>query len=208
MPRYFVSPNNFTADGTAQPLVTLGTDMKDIDETKIKYALGSAPDAVTDEAIIADASLSDEEYSSAIPTATKEGTYYVYCKLPGVSYREINIAIKVTVNKAAPKPSPKPAKLVKKANPIKTSGKTVKVNNNKKTVIKKEKAFTIKNAKGTVTFKKAKGNKKITVAKNGKIIVKKGLKKGSYTVMIRISAAGNSKFKPTVKTVKVTIKVK
>lgn len=204
LPKYFVSPNNFTADGTAQPLVTLGTDMKDIDETKIKYALGDMPDTVTDEAIVAEASLPYEEYSSSIPTATTEGTYYVYCKLPGVFYEEVNLAVKVTVNKA----EAKPVKPAKKANTLKASGKTVKVKTNKKTVIKKAKAFTIKNPKGTVTFKKIKGNKKITVTKKGKITVKKGLKKGTYKVKVKITAKGNSKYKSAVKTVTVKIKVK
>lgn len=96
----------------------------------------------------------------------------------------------------------------KKANTLTAKGKTVKVKKNKKTVIKKAKAFTIKNAQGAVTFKKSSGNKKITVAKNGKITVKKGLKKGTYKVKIKVTAAGNSSYKAATKTVTVTIKVK
>ena len=201
MPRFFLLPNNFTADGTAHPLVTLGYDMEGIDKTQIKYALGNMPDTVTDEAVVADASLPDEAYGSEIPTVKKEGTYYVYCRFPNGESGTFDFCVKVTVAKATPVP-PKP---VKKANTIYAKGKTVKVNGNKKTIIKKSKAFKIKNAKGTVTFKKAKGNKKITVAKNGKITVKKGLKKGTYKVKIKVTAAGNSRYKAATKTVTVKI---
>ena len=100
------------------------------------------------------------------------------------------------------------AKLAKKANTLSANGKTVKAKKNKKTVIKTAKAFTIKNAIGAVTYKKASGNKKITVAKNGKITVKKGLKKGNYKVKIQVTAAGNAEYNAAVKTVTVTIKVK
>lgn len=98
-------------------------------------------------------------------------------------------------------------KTAKKANPLSVKGKTVKVKKNKKTVIKKSRAFKTKNAKGKLTFKKSKGNKKITVAKSGKITVKKGLKKGTYKVKIKVKAAGNSEYKAATKTVTVKIKV-
>ena len=68
--------------------------------------------------------------------------------------------------------------------------------------------MTVSKAQGKVTFQKAKGNKKITVAKNGKITVKKGLKKGTYKVKIKVKAAGNSAYNAKAITVTVTIKVK
>ena len=67
---------------------------------------------------------------------------------------------------------------------------------------------TVTKAQGKVTYKKSSGNKKITVSKAGKIIVKKGLKKGTYKVKIKVSAAGNATYKAGSKTVTVTIKVK
>ena len=208
MPMFFVTSNNFTANGTAQPLVKTGTEIGAFDKSQVKFALGSKPAGFTDDMAAAPASLSDDAYSTAIPTATKEGTYYVYCRFPDYYSVATDFAVKVTVKKAAPKPTPAPVKPVKKANTLKVSGKTVKVKKNKKTVIKKEKAFTIRNAKGKVTFKKAKGNKKITVAKNGKITVKKGLKKGTYKVKVKVTAAGNATYKAATKTVTVTVKVK
>ena len=78
----------------------------------------------------------------------------------------------------------------------------------KNQVIAVKKAFTISKAQGKVSYKKASGNKKITVAKNGKITVKKGLKKGTYKIKVKVTAAGNTTYKAVTKTVTVTIKVK
>ncbi len=128
-------------------------------------------------------------------TYTAAGSYesVVYCSLCGVELSRETVTVPM---------------LAKKANTLVAKGKTVKAKPNKKTVIKKAKAFTIKNAQGAVTFKKAKGNKKITVAKNGKITVKKGLKKGTYKIKVKVTAAGNAEYKAAVKTVTVKIVVK
>ena len=74
-------------------------------------------------------------------------------------------------------------------------------------IIKRTKAFKVSKAKGTVTYKKASGNKKITVSKAGKITLKKGLQKGTYTVKVKVTAAGNANYKKATKTVKLKIKV-
>lgn len=97
------------------------------------------------------------------------------------------------------------AKCEKYANTLTAKGKSVSVKANKKSTVKKAKAFSIQNAKGKVTFKKAKGNKKITVSKNGKITVKKGLKKGTYKVKVKVTAAGDETY--TAKTETVTVKI-
>ena len=49
---------------------------------------------------------------------------------------------------------------------------------------------------------------RIDIGKNGKITVKKGLKKKTYTIKIKVTAAGNSAYNAKSKTVKVKIKVK
>jgi hypothetical protein len=105
------------------------------------------------------------------------------------------------------------AKLAKKKNPLTVKGKTVKIKysvlKKKDVTIKRADAITVKNAKGTVTYSKTSGNKKITISKtSGKIKVKKGLKKGTYKVKIKVKAAGTSTYKSGSKTVTVTIKVK
>ena len=57
------------------------------------------------------------------------------------------------------------------------------------------------------------GNKKSKTAlkinsESGKITVKKKTKKGSYTVTVKVTAAGNDQFNAGSKDVKVTVKVK
>lgn len=98
-------------------------------------------------------------------------------------------------------------------NPLAVKGKTVKI---KKKQIKK-KAKTVKakkvvkikkKGKGKLTYKKLSGNKKITVASNGKVKVKKGLKKGTYKVKVSVTAAGNAQYFPITKKVTIKIKVK
>lgn len=70
-------------------------------------------------------------------------------------------------------------------------GKTVKAKSKKKTTFTAKKAFNVKNAAGKVTYKKTKGNSKVKVASNGKVTVKKGLKKGKYVVKVTVTDAGN-----------------
>ena len=56
---------------------------------------------------------------------------------------------------------------------------------------------------GTISYIKLSGNSKISVAKDGKVTVKKGLKKGKYTVKIKVKAPGAKATKKlTVKVVK------
>ena len=97
----------------------------------------------------------------------------------------------------------------KKANTMKV---TVKTKNVKAKRLKKGKvtvtAITVKNAKGKLIYKKLSGSKKLTVTKKGKITVKKGTKKGTYRLKVKITAKGNSQYleKSVTKTVKVRVK--
>ena len=103
------------------------------------------------------------------------------------------------------------AKITKKN--LKVKQKTLK----KKTV--KKKAVTVKNAKGKVTYKRTKvtcrkkllkaAKKKIKVnTKTGKITLKKGLKKGKYTVSVKVKVKGDLIYNALTKTVKVKVIVK
>lgn len=97
----------------------------------------------------------------------------------------------------------------KAANPMTVKAKTIKAKAKKKTVVKKAKAFAVRNAKGKVTFRKLSGSKKVKVSASGKVIVKKGLKKGkTYKVKVRVRAAGNASYKAASKTVTLKVKVK
>lgn len=96
---------------------------------------------------------------------------------------------------------------------VKSAKKTIKAGSlaRSKKVIK---AITVKNSKGKVTYKKvkvtkAKFGKYFTVNKtNGKITVKKGLKKGTYKIRVKVNAAGNTSYLPESKAVTVTVRVK
>ncbi|MCR5652751.1 MAG: hypothetical protein K6F88_03030 [Ruminococcus sp.] len=94
-------------------------------------------------------------------------------------------------------------------NPMKITVKTKTV---KYKDIKKAKRIvapiTVKKAKGKVIYKKLSGSKKLSLKSNGKIVVKKGSKKGTYTAKIKVTAKGNSTYKSASKTVKVKVKVR
>nr|MCR5653506.1 hypothetical protein [Ruminococcus sp.] len=99
-------------------------------------------------------------------------------------------------------------KIVKAANTmtVKTAAKTVKyskVKSAKQTVS----AITVSKAVGKVTYTKSSGSAYFTVSSSGKITVKKGTKKNTYTIKVKVTAAGSKNYKSKAKTVTVTIKV-
>ncbi|MCR5676949.1 MAG: hypothetical protein K6G13_02825 [Agathobacter sp.] len=94
---------------------------------------------------------------------------------------------------------------------------TVSVSTNAKTIAVKQlskKAQTFKIAasvtgNGTISFAKTSGNAKITVdAKTGKVTVKKGLKKGTYAIKVKVSAKASTNYNAATKTVTIKIVVK
>lgn len=89
-------------------------------------------------------------------------------------------------------------------------GKTIKALKKKKTTFGVKKAFKIKNAPSKLTFTKINkaGKSKIKVSKAGKITVKKGLKKGTYKVKVRVVSKATSALKSIKKVTTVKIKVK
>ena len=100
----------------------------------------------------------------------------------------------------------------KKANTLKVKVKKnpkfkAKAVKKKTQSIKLSKVLKVTYGKGTVTYAKAAGNTKIYI-KSKKLFVKKKLKKGTYTIQIKVKAAGNSIYAPVEKTVKVKVKVK
>lgn len=143
---------------------------------------------------------------------TKVATVTSAGKVKGVKAGKATITIKAAAKgkyRAATKKVT--VTVTKAANTVKVKAKTatVKYAKVKKKVqtLKASKVVTVKSAKGTVTYAKAKGNKKITVnKKTGKVTVKKGLKKGTYSVKVKVKAAGNGNYK--AKTVTVTFKIK
>ena len=91
---------------------------------------------------------------------------------------------------------------------VKARAKTVKYKKVKK---KKQvvKAITVSKNQGKVTYTKIRGSKKFTINKNnGKITVKKGTKKGTYKIKVKVLANGNGTYKSGYKTIIVKIRVK
>lgn len=79
---------------------------------------------------------------------------------------------------------------------------------NKNQAVAAKYVYKISNAQGKVSCKKLSGNAYITVASNGNIVIKKGLKKGLYSVKVRVTAAGGTKYKAGYKDVLVYVQVK
>lgn len=103
----------------------------------------------------------------------------------------------------------------KAANPLTVKAKTVKVKFS--AVKKKAQALAVskvvtfsKKGQGTLSYAKVSGNKKITInKKTGKVTVAKGLKKGTYSVKVKVKAAGNANYKASAyKTVTFKIVIK
>lgn len=63
-------------------------------------------------------------------------------------------------------------------------------------------------SKGKLTFKKLSGNSGIAVSSTGRFTVKKGLKKGTFRVKVKITAGARGNYNAGSKTVTVTVKVK
>ncbi|MBR1731439.1 MAG: Ig-like domain-containing protein [Ruminococcus sp.] len=99
--------------------------------------------------------------------------------------------------------------VTKNANTMTVKAKAVTASAKKNTSFAKAKFATVSKAVGKVTFKKASGDKKITITSAGKLTVKKGLKKGkTYSVKIKVTAAGSAKYAAATKTITVKVKVK
>ena len=101
-------------------------------------------------------------------------------------------------------------KKAKKPTTVKTAKKTVKLKDVKKKTVTVKKAFTVKGAKGKLSYTRVKkgSSKYLLLSKKGKVTVKKGAKKGTYTIIIKITAKGTKNYKKKSVTKKVTVKVK
>ena len=103
--------------------------------------------------------------------------------------------------------------IVKAANPLIVKGKTatLKFANVKKKAqnLAVSKVLTVTKNQGKVTYVKASGNGKISINKTtGKVTVKKGLKKGTYSIKVKVTAAGNNNYNKITKTVTFKVKVR
>ncbi|MDO4805798.1 MAG: MBG domain-containing protein [Coriobacteriales bacterium] len=130
-----------------------------------------------------------------VPKATSAGTYAVIVKVTAAGNANYEagskaVSYKVVVNKAA--------------NPmtVKAGKKTASFSTLKKKAVAVKCPVTVSKAQGKVTYAKAGGSAVLTINKNtGKVTVKKGTKKGTYSIKIKVTAAGNGNYKAATKTV-------
>lgn len=119
---------------------------------------------------------------------------------------EASGSLKVTVLKSA-----NPLKVKTKADLLKVKYSKLRKKNQ---AIKRSKAITVSKAKGTVRYRllsvsKKRYSKYFNVnKKTGRITIKKGLRKGTYKLRIKVRAAGNSQYKAATGIVTVKIRVK
>ena len=190
----------------ANAKVTLSNDVATYD--------GKAKELKVKSVIMADgAAIAADNYTVSYLNASKKaisasaiknvGTYFV--KVEGKGIYKDSVTVKFTIKKASQAIRTKLK--VSKSFTGKKSGKTK--------VLAATKTFSLKklanvSAKTTVKYAKKTGNKKITVdKKSGKVTVKKGLKKGSYEVTIKLTAAASANYTAAkAKTVTLTVKVK
>ena len=124
---------------------------------------------------------------------------------PAVTHGPVGKAPDITPKTVQPKVKKKQPMTVKAKKPKVKASKLKK----KKQIIKRKKAFIIKNAEGKVTFRKKSGSKRLKInKKTGAITVKKGTKKGTYKMKVKVTAAGNQSYKTGSKTVTVKVRVK
>ncbi len=106
----------------------------------------------------------------------------------------------------------------KAENPLQAKGRTVKVSKKKlkkqSQKVKRAQAIRIGQKQGRMTYTKVKVNKKkyakyFAIHKTtGNITVKKGLKKGTYKMRVKVKAAGDANYKAKSQIVTVTVRVK
>ena len=107
---------------------------------------------------------------------------------------------------------------IKKNNPLKVKGKKITLKYSlikiKAQTIKRSRILRINNAKGKMSYTinkvvKAKFKKHFKInKKTGQLIIKKGLKKGTYKLVLKIAAKGNKVFDRITKQTMVIIRIK
>ena len=165
--------------------------------------------AITPKVTVANAGeeLSADVYDVRYSNNTNVGTATVKVTLKG-DYYEGTKSLTFKINKAANPLTIKPKTATVKYSKLKKKTQTLAVTKVIKFTkqLKDKKTYTLSSAKkGKKSFKKYFKVNKTT----GKVTVKKGLKKGTYNVKVKVKAAGNANYKESaVKTVTFKVRVK
>ena len=92
---------------------------------------------------------------------------------------------------------------------VKAANKTASLKTLKTKAVVVARPLTITKAQGKLTYAKVSGSACLTISKTtGKVTVKKGTKKGTYSIKIKTTAAGNANYKAGAKTVTAKVVVK
>ncbi len=180
-------------------------------------------ETATDAVESTDQPITEPTTSEVEPTkAFVEPTEQTTAKTTAPKSDDVNPTSKPSINKDNKKNNSKTpvkpkTKNTKKKNTltVKAKTKTIKLKKLKKKA-QTVKPLTVKNAKGKVTYKlikkgtSAKIRKYLKISKKGVITVKKWkkAKKGTYSIKITITAAGNKNYKKGSKTATIKIKIK
>ena len=174
-----------------------------LDKASAQYT-GKAQWGSVKSVVLDGVTLSSADYSVKAVSGKNAGSYAVTVTGIGNYTGTAKATFKIT---AAPQKISAKAE-VSKSFTGKKSGKTKVLPKNQVINLKK-----LANVSAKTTVKYAKANKagaaKIVVAKDGKITVKKGLKKGFYKVKVKLTAAANKNYKAAAaKAIVVTVTVK
>lgn len=137
----------------------------------------------------------DYEVTWSNPSSKNAGTYKL--TITGIGRFTGSTSAAYKIKKVANQLSVKGRTAIVRYKKLKKRSQTLKVSQ----VIR-----TLKKGNGKVTYSRVSGNRKIKIAKSGKVTVKKGLKKKTYKVIVRVKAAGNVNY--NAKTQKVTFKIR
>ena len=78
----------------------------------------------------------------------------------------------------------------------------------KKVALSRDKVMELGDAQGSITYEKVGGSKAVSVkAKTGKLVVRRGAKKGMHKAKIAVHAAGTDNYKDSSKIVVVKVRV-
>ncbi len=197
--------------GTGSASFAIGRAAQAISASNASKVYGDAAFALGARRTAGDGALS---YASSNPrVATVDANGRVTIK--GAGTATVTVTAAATANYAAVSKAVT-VTVAKAANTVSAKGKTVTVRyskaRKKAQTVKAAKAFTVKKAQGKVTYKVAKWGKNakkyVRVASNGKVTVRKGARKGTYAVKVKVTAAGNANYKAKSKTVTLKVRVK
>lgn len=187
--------NNLQAPATAKSVSALKSTITAAKKLKSTDYTASTFKAFTTAITSAEKVLNNADHSEAQVTAATKSLAAAKAKLVKMKTQTITVSVKNTKGVVSKKYGDKAFYLGAKAK----GGLTYKSSNTKIATV---------DSKGKLTYKKLSGTSAIAVSSTGRFTVKKGLKKGTYRVKVKITAAARGNYNAGSRTVTITVKVK